>query len=547
MRRWATAFLIALLAGAMLVAVPARADTTVVYVGLGETGIGGSCASPDYGAASYDNSSDAIQTALNDANEDPVIDTVHICDSHALDEPLDMTNHESVTIEGDGRDESVISGDPDGAGPELGVRLFSACGVDNTYTFRNLTLTQGYGTDWGGAIQFDGTLILDGVTVSENFAVNGGGAIDNCGNDNDSIEIYGSTFADNDSAGEGNLGGGAILNWGGSVIVEDSAFSDNSVDAVEAFNNVGGAIFANLVVVRGSSFEGNEAGDDGGAIYATIDPGDESLDAGLVEVSSSRFFSNVSHDDGGAISAEGPINIRDSRFESNAAYEDGGAIDAKDGLHIVGSSFTANSIDADGEGDGGAIWVSGELSVVSSSFEDNVAENGETGEGGAINMEEDCDGFSVQSSTFTGNYAGRSGGAINFNYCLVSDTLRIATSHFTQNHSGFSTGGAVDVDVNEGAKLGGMLVVTGSRFTDNRAAVDAKGVDVDESWVGGAIWTGRGRLLRNTFIGNIASTCGGAVNIRDSHVDVRVAERSNKFFRNRSAGRRSTWNVCFGL
>lgn len=535
-----------LLAGSLLVVVPARADTNVVYVGLGEDGVGGSCESPDYGVASYDNSSDAIQTALNDANEDPVIDTVHICDSHALDEPLDMTNHESVTIEGDGYDESVISGDPDGAGPEVGVRLFSACGVDNTYTFRNLTLTQGYGNDWGGAIQFDGTLILDGVTVSENFAVNGGGAIDNCGNDNDSIEIYDSTFAVNDSAGEGNLGGGAILNWGGSVTVENSAFVDNSIDTVDAFNNIGGAIFANLIIVRGSTFEGNEAGDDGGAIYATTDPGDETLDAGSVEVSSSRFISNVSHDDGGAISAEGPINIRGSRFEENAAHEDGGAIDANGGLQVVGSSFTANTIDADGEGDGGAIWVAGALSVVSSSFEDNVAENGEFGEGGAINMDEDCDGFSVQSSTFTGNYAGRSGGAINFNYCLVSDTLRIATSRFTQNHSGFSTGGAVDVDV-DGANQGGMLVVTGSRFTDNRAAVYAEGVDVDELRVGGAIWTGRGRLVRNTFIGNIASTCGGAVNIRDSRVDVRLAERSNEFRRNRSAGRRSTWNVCFGL
>ena len=269
-------------------------------------------------------------------------------------------------------------------------------------TIHDLTMTKGYYVEGdlagGGAIvNWQGTLTISDSIFSHNSA-DAGGAI---ANRKGTLSISDSAFSHNSAAGLG--WGGAIVNWvNGELSISDSSFSRNSADTGGAIFNVGGELS-----ISDSTFSGNSADREGGAIANWED------DSKLSIVNSS--FSRNSAVKSGAIANAGELSISDSAFSHNSA-DDGGAILSRGELNIGSSAFSHNSADEVG----GAIYnyFDGELSISDSIFSDNSADAG----GAIANLEE----LSMVNSIIAGG---------DGNACYSSSRLRHNINNFIQDGS----------------------------------------------------------------------------------------------------------------
>ena len=284
-----------------------------------------------------------------------------------------------------------------------GGALFSEKNISvSDSEFIENTVSQGY----GGAIAVDEDqeAIIRNSTFTSNTVSEGGGAIS--GNNGAKVFIYDSNFEDNSSDdvggaiavqdgvleiyGDSNFiqneapFGGAISTYGSILEIDGANFENNK--ALGYDDGSGGAINAeNFVTIYNSTFEGNEAEFEGGAIYAS---------SGEIFLST---FSNNSAVNGGAIYAENGLLAENSTFENNTSENIGGAIYASSG-EIFLSTFSNNSAE-----NGGAVFIdsSGFLSVENSTFYLNSAMN----EGGAIY----ASSGEAYFSTFLNNEATSSG------------------------------------------------------------------------------------------------------------------------------------------
>jgi len=131
----------------------------------------------------------------------------------------------ALTIDGNGKTLSTTSA----------IRAFKV-GSSATVAFKNLTLT-GFVNGGGPAINNDGTIVLDGCTISNCHVnnSNGGGAIESTGK----LYAVNTIFSGNYS---GEIGG-AINNYWGSLYMTDCTFTDNYTTDSHAY--YGGAIGIN--------------------------------------------------------------------------------------------------------------------------------------------------------------------------------------------------------------------------------------------------------------------------------------------------------------
>lgn len=291
--------------------------------------------------------------------------------------------------------------------------------TDDTKEFIN-----NYAIDSGGAIFNLSNLTVSGAVFKSNRSYEGG-ALYNAGistilssafNNNtaqkgagiyndavgeivvDTIEFYGNIAEGTDGAGIYNAGkinltnadfgsnnaqngnGGAIANKG-ELIISASSFDSNIVD-----NGEGGAIYNaasenNVVTVDGSSFSGNSAGNEGGAI----------ANSGKIIISDSTFNNNGSLNHGGAISNSGTLEITDSSFSDNGQYGDefddnpytakGGAISNTGTLNLTNVVFSNNQAI-----NGGAIWSSGDVNINADNGASTFSGNTASGDSNAIYM-----------------------------------------------------------------------------------------------------------------------------------------------------------------
>ena len=281
--------------------------------------------------------------------------------------------------------------------------------------------------------------------------------------------------------------GGAIVNWGGSLVINDSSFSDNSAERGGVIYNWG------ELSISESSFSGNSA-DWGGAIY----------NGGELVIRDSSFSGNSAVVSGGAIRnlEDGELVISESSFSDNSADEGGAIANLENGeLVISESSFSGNSAGDENDPEsvswgGGAIRNWGELSISESSFSDNSAERG----GVIYNWEDGV--LSISESSFSGNSAER-GGVI---YNWEDGVLSISESSFSGNSA--EGGGAIF--------NWGELSISGSSFSDNSA---------DKA--GGAIYNGEdGELsISNSIIAG-GSEDGGVLSIINSIINRIIAGSS---------------------
>ena len=266
----------------------------------------------------------------------------------------DLAFLDDVTIQGAGAGDTIIDAN------DIDRILDIHSGV--TVTIRDVTIrdaTMLSSSSDGAAARNRGTLIIIDSVIRDHVSAGGGGAIVN--ESTGTLTISGSRIED--SSAIGNRGGGALLNFGVANI-------SNSVLRTNSSESAGGAIFnigpdAVLTVV-GTEFNNNRAGvgRDGGAIF----------NAQTAVIQSSLFVIN-SANNGGAISnnAQGlaMLSVLNSTFSGNGAGSNGGAIfnAEESSAAILDSTFTANQAASSG----GAIRNLGTLALGGSIVAVNTA------------------------------------------------------------------------------------------------------------------------------------------------------------------------------
>ncbi|MDP1552998.1 MAG: chitobiase/beta-hexosaminidase C-terminal domain-containing protein [Methanobacteriaceae archaeon] len=277
-----------------------------------------------------------------------------------------------------------------------------------TVNINNLTLKNGSSSHGGAIYNYGGTVLVTDVSFVGNTATNGG-AILNYG----ILSVVDGSFVGNTATY-----GGAILNYGSAATVLGTYFYNN------IGNNAGGAIlnYGSLSVVDGS-FVGNTA-TNGGAIS----------NYGGLSVVDGSFVGNTATN-GGAICNYDILSVVDGSFVGNTASSVGGAILNYGSAATVLGTYFYNNI---GNNAGGAIYNYGILSVVDGSFVGNIADCG----GAILNY----DSLSVSGSSFTDNTATYYGGGAIFNYGTVTANFnRIVDNSITVIEN---IGGTVDARYN---------------------------------------------------------------------------------------------------
>lgn len=215
----------------------------------------------------------------------------------------------------------------------------------------------------GGAIYVLNSMTIDDSTFQNNNADGGnGGAIylsydwETEPEETPYLQINDSRFSYNSSSDDG----GAIQAQNARVSIRTSTFENN-----ESLEDDGGALDFDESNVRiaESTFTGNAADDDGGSIQAWNSD---------LELRNVTMIENSAVNEGGAIDLgeDSTITIMDSLFEGNAAGEDGGAIDGGT-MRVTRTTFLQNTSGEDG---GALwVGTNGQSVILNSIFSQNVA------------------------------------------------------------------------------------------------------------------------------------------------------------------------------
>jgi uncharacterized repeat protein (TIGR03803 family)/predicted outer membrane repeat protein len=343
--------------------------------------------------------SDFKVTDLSDNPADPgsirfVLNLINADSSSAVD-VIDMTGIAGAIVLNNGvlgltrtSGAVVINGPGAGAltisGNQVSQVFNLASGT--TVSLSGLTIANGVNSSQGGGgIYNDGALSIVNSALTANLSTavfDGGGGIYNAG----TLSVVNSGFAGN-STNNSFCGGGAIVNHG-ALVVLNSAFSGNTITG--AFSNAGAIYTNSQATIASCTFTNNAAngGDSGGAIEAD----------GPLNLSGSTFTGNIATGNGGAIyGTSTAVDVNGCTFSGNSASNGGAVYYASGTLTISSSTFTGNSATTDG----GAIYFSASspTSVSNSTFSGNSAPSGA---GGAFYIASGA-GVSMLSSIVVGN------------------------------------------------------------------------------------------------------------------------------------------------
>ena len=393
-----------------------------------------------------------------------------------------------VTVDGSGLCSAVFTVD---AGEQVtleDVVLTNATGrglvvVDSTVALTRVVISGAGTADASGGALYGsgGTLVLTECVFAENTASEGG-----------AIYLYrGTSLSDTGSRFEGNTAttgaGGAInLYWEHNAEFVDTHFEGNT--AAGSSGGAIGASWSTTLRLEDTTFVDNTASGSGGGVYLYA------LST-TVEVLRSTFDGNTAQSGwGGALESEwySSLDIVGSTFSGNTADRTGGAVGLwyQAAMNVQDTVFVGNQSVSDGGGalafqpDERDVWP---LTVDGSTFENNTA----AGNGGAVAASW-VGTLTLTDSVLDGNIAGESsaGGAL-MAYVAVDAT--IARTRFCGNTA--ATGGAVSMH------FMGTDSVLNSTFVDNTAD-NGGGLHRYASY---AAFTNQ-----NTFVGNAAGQWGGA-------------------------------------
>lgn len=259
---------------------------------------------------------------------------------------------------------------------------------DNDLELRDTAMQNNSAGDDGGGLWhgWNGELAVTSGWFQGNIAADGGGGVFLYAVDQ-SVEFQDTDFELNEAGGHG----GAVE----MVYYSDLAFGDCSMRENRAGGN-GGAVaswYYGHVDIAGGDWHGNEAAR-GGGLY--IYPYER--DVWNVSVQNARFNGNRAGDHGGAMRLEwvGTLTVDNTVFQDNAAPESGGAIST----YVVVDTTSRNSTYCGNEsaygGAAGLHWTG------SDTWTNNVFANNAATFGGALYRYQAWTG-SIVHNTFAGN------------------------------------------------------------------------------------------------------------------------------------------------
>jgi CSLREA domain-containing protein len=205
--------------------------------------------------------------------------------------------------------------------------------------------------------------------------------------------------------------------------------SGNHANRVFSVGNLGNSATGALALTHLTIVDG-EAGN-GGAVFVI----------GSLTVTNSTFSGNDAGSNGGAINDfSGAVTVTNSTFTGNTSGFNGGAFfgSSTGSLTVANSTFSGNStMGTGGGGHGGAIAQSGDATVSNSTFFNNSA----TVAGGGISLI-NIHNISVINSTISGNSA-PSGGGISNNACCGLGSVSLISTIVANSASGGNCGGTI--------------------------------------------------------------------------------------------------------
>lgn len=257
----------------------------------------------------------------------------------------------------------------------------------------------------------------------------------------------------------------------------NGSVSPNGFGAAVLVTATGGA-----PTIYDCAFVDNTASQQGGAICVM---------QGSLTVAGCTFTHNVASGGGAIYTNQTTVNLTDSSFTGNMA-DGGGAAHMTD----TTGSITDCVFDSNDGGSGGgafsASWIG--VDITGCQFEHNVAE-----QGGAIYVY-DWDNLyyltNLTASSFVQNMATMDGGAM---FTSAGTAWKISACDFLLNHA-THRGGAMFMTA-------GNPLIARCSFLGNSAAQG--GAHAYETWEFGA--ASAGPITSSTFVGNGASSAGGAV------------------------------------
>lgn len=392
---------------------------------------------------------------------------IHLCaGTYVTEDIIEFPNLGSITIEGDGMDETIISG-TGGDDHALLAMVSAECLLEdepcpsyfNVLTLKDLTLTNGVGGDEVFDIDVDGDAERD-----DGIPMLAGGAVTA-----PLVATERVRFSNNSATC-----GGAIALYGWTQLISDGELTaiDDGID--EAEDALAAAEYFSSLISLGSSritdteFIENSAaigGAIGGASLGAFAGGEEvisCLNAGPLSIVNSTFEGNQAVFEvdtgigfgGGAIATANLFTLQLSLADAGAEEEAILTVFNRDvWLNIAGSTFTDNYAAQAG----GAVISYGKTSISRTAFTNNSVDPLASGTaGGAIAMVGE---LSLSYSKFVGNSAA-SGGAVTLLDTLGGEHV-LTRNTFTQNIAA-DQGGAISGWVADG-------VARGNRFTSNRA------------------------------------------------------------------------------
>ena len=221
--------------------------------------------------------------------------------------------------------DSLIEGNQSSSGGGIDnasqLSLVSALTLVNTIVRSNHALT-----DFGGGLNLNRTVVIDGSQIDNNVAQYGGGI-----NDSGTLTLTNSTVSSNSAYS----GGGIYINGGKVALITSTLHANTAVLG-------GGILNAGVLTLTSSTLSGNSADYGGGIENGSINPGVT-------------------------------LALYDSTLSNNSATNSGGGIvnGAFSAVTMFNSTLSGNSAEA-----GGGIYNAGQTTAVNVTFDNHVASTG---------------------------------------------------------------------------------------------------------------------------------------------------------------------------
>ena len=361
-----------------------------------------------------------------------------------------------------------------------------------TVTVSNCTFTNNSSSDDGGGISVIGANaeIILGTFTGNSADDNGGGAFFlGAGG-----SIFNSTF-DQNVADEG---AGVHLNTDGTPTMSGLSFTNNT--AIGGGPN-GGALYvlATTASISGSEFINNSSDGTGGAIFVGVTAAGN---AGILDVDNCTFDGNNAGTDGGAIDVAGDpgfVTVTNSTFTGNSANDDGGDLRfINGGTGLVDNCTFTDSVPPHA---GGSIY---NFSGPNPTIRNSTFTNSSGGRGGAIGMllsaADDAEPaeMTFENVTITGGDAFDFGGAIYQGAGTVVTGTNVTISDSAAGLIGPA------MELRGGAATYTNLLLTGS---SSFAGFGASAIELS----GGTAFVGDLTLINSTIANNTNDGADGAI------------------------------------